>query len=50
MEIVFYKNKSLIVLWTENPVAFLIQNKEVTNSFKSYFNMLWKLAKNSFTE
>ncbi len=45
MEIVFYKNKSFIVIWTENPTAFLIQNTESTKSFKSYFDALWKIAK-----
>jgi sugar-specific transcriptional regulator TrmB len=45
MCVVFYKNKSFIVLWTEDPVAFLIQNQEATNSFKTYFDTFWKIAK-----
>jgi sugar-specific transcriptional regulator TrmB len=45
MEIVIYKNKSFIVLWTKNPVAFFIQNEEATTSFKAYFDSFWKLAK-----
>ena len=45
MEIVFYKEKSFIILWTESPVAFLIKNAEASKSFKQYFDFLWKIAK-----
>lgn len=45
MQIVFYKNKAFIVLWTEDPVAFLIQNEEAVTGFKAYFDTMWKLAK-----
>lgn len=45
MQIVFYKNKAFIVLWTEEPVGFLINNLEASKGFRSYFNALWKLAK-----
>lgn len=45
MEIVFYKDKSFIILWTESPVAFLIKNAEASKSFKQYFDFLWKIAK-----
>lgn len=45
MEIVIYKNKSLIVLWTKHPTAFLIQSDESVKSFKAYFDAFWKIAK-----
>jgi sugar-specific transcriptional regulator TrmB len=45
MQIVFYGNKAFIILWTEEPTGFLINNKEAVKGFKSYFNALWKLAK-----
>lgn len=45
MEIVFYKNKAFIVLWTKYPVGFLIKNEEAVNSFKKYFNVFWKIAR-----
>ena len=45
MEIVTYKDKVLIVLWTESPIAFLIQNKEANHSFNKYFETFWKTAK-----
>lgn len=45
MEIVIYKNKSFIVLWTKSPVGFLIESEEATKSFKAYFDTFWKVAK-----
>lgn len=45
MEIVFYKNKSFIILWTKSPLGFLIINEEAAKSFKKYFNTFWKIAK-----
>jgi sugar-specific transcriptional regulator TrmB len=45
MQIVYYKNKAFIVIWTEEPTSFLINNKEAVNGFKSYFNAMWKIAK-----
>ena len=45
MEIVIYKDKAFIVIWTKSPVGFLIQNEEAMKSFKTYFEALWKIAK-----
>ncbi|MEI7718750.1 MAG: helix-turn-helix domain-containing protein [archaeon] len=45
MQIVFYKNKAFVVIWTEEPVGFLIQNKEAVVGFKAYFDSFWKLSK-----
>lgn len=39
-----YEGTTLIALWTETPVAFLIRNEGVANSFRNYFNLLWKQA------
>lgn len=44
-EVNIFKNKTAIVLWGKNPIAFLIKSSDVANSFKSYFNLLWKIAK-----
>lgn len=41
-----YKNKTLIAIWTEEPAAVLIENKETADSFRNYFKLLWKLGKN----
>jgi HTH-type transcriptional regulator, sugar sensing transcriptional regulator len=45
MQIFFYKNKALMVLWTKSPTAFLIQNEEAVNGFRTYFEAFWKIAK-----
>ncbi len=29
------------VLWTEEPIAFVVENKEVAQSYREYFNSLW---------
>jgi sugar-specific transcriptional regulator TrmB len=45
MTITFYKNKAFIFFFTENPVGFLLESREVAKSLKAYFDVLWKLAK-----
>jgi len=40
-----YGDKVAFFVFTEYPTAFLIESKELVDSFKSYFNLLWKLAK-----
>lgn len=44
-EVNIYKNKVAIILWSKTPIAFVIKNKEISNSFRIYFNLLWKIAK-----
>jgi sugar-specific transcriptional regulator TrmB len=34
-------NRTAIVLWGKNPLAVAIDSKEVSDSFRSYFNLLW---------
>ena len=34
-------DRTAIVLWGKNPVAFAIDSKEVSDSFRSYFNLMW---------
>ena len=45
MIILFYKNKSLIFFLAKDSVGLLIENKEITKGFKSYFDAFWKIAK-----
>jgi sugar-specific transcriptional regulator TrmB len=45
MIVVFYKDKSFIFFLSEEPVGFLMRNKEIAEGFKSYFDTFWKLAK-----
>ena len=40
-----YEDKIAIFMWTEDPIAILIENKELADSYKNYFKVLWKFAK-----
>ncbi len=39
-----YGDKTLILAWTPQPIAFLITSNEVTETFKQLFYKLWKKA------
>lgn len=43
--ILIYKNTTVIVLQSDEPMAIEIQNKQITDSFKQYFEAFWKLSK-----
>lgn len=43
-EINLYKNKVAIIVWHKNPLAVVIKEEKVANSFKQYFNLMWKIA------
>jgi sugar-specific transcriptional regulator TrmB len=40
-----YADKVAIIIWTEKPIAVLIKNKEVAQSYRKYFELLWNIAK-----
>ena len=40
-----YGNKTAIIIWSEIPIATLIISKEVAESYRKYFELLWKNAK-----
>lgn len=40
-----YKNYTIMAILTKEPITFFIHNKEVSNSFKEYFNVMWEIAK-----
>jgi sugar-specific transcriptional regulator TrmB len=41
-----YGNRVVNVLWKQNyPICFSLINKEISDSYRKYFNYLWKLAK-----
>lgn len=40
-----YGDITLIILWSKNPMAFSIKNKEIAASFINHFNIIWKIAK-----
>jgi sugar-specific transcriptional regulator TrmB len=41
-----YGNKVAIILWTEEPFAILINQKEIADAYRNYFELMWKIAKN----
>lgn len=40
-----YGNKIAIILWTDIPEAIIIENKAAADSYRDYFEVLWKAAK-----
>jgi len=39
-----YNGKVAIIIWDKKPEAILIKNKKVSESFKNYFDFMWKRA------
>ncbi len=44
-EIMLYKEKTNVIILTKEPLIIRITGKEVMESFKQYFDVLWKAAK-----
>jgi len=42
---VIYSDKITILMWTEDPLAILINSNELAGSYKNFFGSLWKIAK-----
>lgn len=40
-----YGDKVAIILWSDNPLGILIKQKEIADSYRNYFKMLWDVAK-----
>jgi len=40
-----YGNKIAIILWTDIPEAIIIENKAAADSYRDYFEVLWKASK-----
>jgi len=40
-----FKDYVALVVFSEEPIALLIKNKQITQSFNSYFEIMWKIAK-----
>jgi sugar-specific transcriptional regulator TrmB len=43
-QIFIYGEKSAVAIWSEEPIATLISNKEVSDGFRKYFDFLWSLG------
>lgn len=39
-----YNNRVVTLVWTE-PLAIVVENKEVADTYREYFNLLWKISK-----
>jgi len=40
-----YGNKIAIIVWAEQPEAIIIENEQAASSYRNYFELLWKIAK-----
>lgn len=45
ISIAIYGDHSNIIVYSENPVALHIENKDTAQSFMQYFNLMWRLGK-----
>jgi len=43
---IIYGNKVELFIWTEDPFVIMIESKELADSYRKFFNLLWKIAKN----
>lgn len=41
-----YKDKTAIILWKKEPLAIVIKNKEISDSYRKYFELIWKISRN----
>ena len=39
-----YGDKVVIINWSDEVIAFLMRSKQVADSYRSFFSMLWKIA------
>ena len=39
------EDRVAIIVWTEEPILFIIQDKNVAENYKKYFEKMWRLAK-----
>jgi sugar-specific transcriptional regulator TrmB len=40
-----YGEKVSIILWKKSPVAIVIKEKEIAESYRKYFELMWKVAR-----
>jgi HTH-type transcriptional regulator, sugar sensing transcriptional regulator len=40
-----YENKTAIILWASEPFSIVIENKEIAEAYRNYFELMWKIAK-----
>ena len=40
-----YDSKVMLIIWKEEPVAFVMESRDTAKSYRHYFDVLWKIAK-----
>lgn len=40
-----YGDKVAIILWAQSPLAIVIKNKEISEGYRNYFELMWGIAK-----
>jgi sugar-specific transcriptional regulator TrmB len=41
-----YRDKVAIIFWSkDNPIAIVIKNKDISEGYKKYFELMWRIAK-----
>jgi len=40
-----YEDKVFIIMWSAKPIGILIRGKEISDSYKKFFEILWKSSK-----
>ena len=40
-----YKDKVAIILWKKEPLSIVIRNPEIADSYRMYFELMWKQAR-----
>lgn len=43
--VIIFGDKVATLVWSKNPTAFVIQSKQVANSYKRFFEDIWRIAK-----
>lgn len=45
MNVNVYEDRTLLAVWTSPPLAIVITSREVSDSFRAFFDMLWEIGK-----
>lgn len=40
-----YGEKTAIILWAKEPIAIVIKHQEISQGYRNYFELLWRIAK-----
>lgn len=43
-----YGNNVAIILWSEEPFAILIKNRQIADGYRNYFELMWKVARKKY--